>query len=145
MGDTKAHFAHGQPMAQVEGGPVNIWYWKNKDGKGSDLGAKGSARLPHSHQDVKAKGVYQGGVEGRFRGPLSTEHVAEDTQFKPGEFGSIASLFGTAKWRAASRKKRVLKKRFHPGGIFRADAPPDYSRTCTHYSRWARAGFEMAS
>ncbi len=23
-GDKKAHFAHGQPMAQVEGGPVNI-------------------------------------------------------------------------------------------------------------------------
>ena len=34
VGDKKAHFAHGQPMAQVEGGPVNIWFWRNKDGKG---------------------------------------------------------------------------------------------------------------
>ena len=79
--------------------PVNIWYWKNKDGKGSDLGAKGFGTLkPHSHQDVKAKGVYQGGVwKVVFSRPLSTEHVAEDTQFKPGEFGSIAFAVGTAK------------------------------------------------
>ncbi|MFM7841621.1 MAG: hypothetical protein ACKO9T_07085, partial [Nitrospira sp.] len=27
VGDKKAHFAHGQQMGQVEGGPVNIWYW----------------------------------------------------------------------------------------------------------------------
>ena len=33
VGDKKAHFAHGQPMAQVEGGPVNIWFWKNKENK----------------------------------------------------------------------------------------------------------------
>ncbi|HEU5092275.1 MAG TPA: ethylbenzene dehydrogenase-related protein, partial [Nitrospira sp.] len=33
VGDKKAHFAHGQPMLQVEGGPVNIWFWKNKAGK----------------------------------------------------------------------------------------------------------------
>ncbi|HBH79707.1 MAG TPA: hypothetical protein DDY39_07770, partial [Nitrospira sp.] len=26
VGDKKAHFAHGQPMLQVEGGPVNIWF-----------------------------------------------------------------------------------------------------------------------
>jgi len=25
VGDKKAHSAHGQPMAQVRGGPVNIW------------------------------------------------------------------------------------------------------------------------
>ena len=45
VGDKKAHFAHGQPMAQVEGGPVNIWYWKNKDGKGVDMNAKGFGTL----------------------------------------------------------------------------------------------------
>ena len=57
VGDKKAHFAHGQPMAQVEGGPVNIWYWKNKDGKGVDMNAKGFGTLKiQTHQDVKAKG-----------------------------------------------------------------------------------------
>ena len=35
VGDTKAHFAHGQPMAQVEGGPVNIWFWKTRMAKAS--------------------------------------------------------------------------------------------------------------
>src|SRR6266487_1875185 len=29
VGEKKAHFAHGQPMAQVEGEPVNIWFWRN--------------------------------------------------------------------------------------------------------------------
>jgi len=53
VGDKKAHFAHGQPMAQVEGGPVNIWYWKNKDGKGVDMNAKGFGTLKiQEHQDV---------------------------------------------------------------------------------------------
>ena len=57
VGDKKAHFAHGQPMAQVEGGPVNIWYWKNKDSKGVDMNAKGFGTLKvQTHQDVKAKG-----------------------------------------------------------------------------------------
>ena len=57
VGDKKAHFAHGQPMAQVQGGPVNIWFWKNKDGKGVDMSAKGFGTLKmQTHQDVKAKG-----------------------------------------------------------------------------------------
>ena len=81
VGDNKAHFAHGQPMAQVQGGPVNIWYWKNKDGKGVDMGAKGFGTLkPHAHQDVKAKGVYQGGAwKVVFSRPLQSEHADEDT------------------------------------------------------------------
>jgi hypothetical protein len=46
-------------MAQVEGGPVNIWFWKNKDNKGVDMNAKGFGTLNvQTHQDVKAKGVY---------------------------------------------------------------------------------------
>ena len=57
-----------------------------------DMGAKGFGTLkPHTHQDVKAKGVFQGGVwKVVFSRPLHTEHVDEDTQFKPGEFASIA-------------------------------------------------------
>ena len=56
VGDKKAHFAHGQPMAQVQGGPVNIWFWRNKDGKGVDMSAMGFGTLKaQTHQDVTAK------------------------------------------------------------------------------------------
>ena len=77
VGDKKAHFAHGQPMAQVEGGPVNIWFWKNKDGKALDMNAKGFGTLKvQSHQDVKAKGAYANGTwKVVFTRPLSTEHA----------------------------------------------------------------------
>ena len=148
VGDTKAHFAHGQPMAQVEGGPVNIWYWKNKDGKGSDLGAKGFGTLkPHSHQDVMAKGVYQGGVwKVVFSRPLSTEHVAEDTQFKPGEFGSIAfAVWDGKKMESGQPKEKGSEKAISSWWYFRADAPPDYSPYLYALLAVGLAlGFEMA-
>lgn len=148
VGDTKAHFAHGQPMAQVEGGPVNIWYWKNKDGKGSNLGAKGFGTLkPHSHQDVKAKGVYQGGVwKVVFSRPLSTEHVAEDTQFKPGEFGSIAfAVWDGKKMESGQPKEKGSEKAISSWWYFRADAPPDYSPYLYALLAVGLAlGFEMA-
>ena len=130
VGDTKAHFAHGQPMAQVEGGPVNIWYWKNKDGKGADLGAKGFGTLkPHGHQDVKAKGVYQGGVwKVVFSRTLNTEHVAEDTQFQPGQFASIAfAVWDGKKMETGQPKEKGSEKAISSWWYFRADAPPDYS------------------
>src|SRR5881628_2700582 len=63
VGDKKAHFAHGQPMAQVEGGPVNIWYWKNVSAKVLDMNAQGFGTLKvQAQQDVKGKGVYQDGT-----------------------------------------------------------------------------------
>jgi DMSO reductase family type II enzyme heme b subunit len=130
VGDTKAHFAHGQPMAQVQGGPVNIWYWKNKDGKGIDMGAKGFGTLkPHTHQDVKAKGVFQGGVwKVVFSRPLHTEHVDEDTQFKAGEFASIAfAIWDGKKTDAGQPKEKGSEKAISSWWYFRADAPPDYS------------------
>ena len=130
VGDTKAHFAHGQPMAQVQGGPVNIWYWKNKDGKGMDMGAKGFGTLkPHAHQDVKAKGVFQGGVwKVVFSRPLHTEHVDEDTQFKPGEFASIAfAIWDGKKMDSGQPKEKGSEKAISSWWYFRADAPPDYS------------------
>src|SRR6058998_3364255 len=82
VGDKKAHFAHGQPMAQVEGGPVNIWYWKNKDNKAVDMNAKGFGTLKaQEHQDVKAKGVYANGIwKVVFSRSLANEHVNEDVQ-----------------------------------------------------------------
>ena len=60
VGDKKAHFAHGQEMLQVEGGPVNIWYWKNSDGKAVDMSAKGFKTLRvQDQQDVTATGAWQ--------------------------------------------------------------------------------------
>src|SRR2546426_2601589 len=60
VGDKKAHFAHGQPMAQVEGGPVNIWYWKNVSAKVLDMNAQGFGTLKvQAQQDVQAKGVWK--------------------------------------------------------------------------------------
>jgi len=92
VGDKKAHFAHGQPMLQVEGGPVNIWFWKNKTDKAVDMSAKGFGTLkPQEHQDVKAKGVYSNGTwKIVFSRNLSTGHADEDVQITPGEFISIA-------------------------------------------------------
>jgi len=61
VGDKKSHFAHAQPMVQVEGGFVNIWYWKGN--KVTDMHAKGFKTLkPHDQQDISGKGVWQDGV-----------------------------------------------------------------------------------
>src|SRR5947208_17006456 len=80
IGDKKAHFAHGQPMAQMEGGPVNIWYWKNKDAKVLDMNAKGFGTLKaQSHQDVTGRGGYQNGTRTVvFAGALTTGKVDHD-------------------------------------------------------------------
>jgi len=60
VGDKKAHFAHGQPMGQVEGGPVNIWYWRNDAPGAADLSAMGFGTLKkQAQQDVQAKGVWK--------------------------------------------------------------------------------------
>jgi DMSO reductase family type II enzyme heme b subunit len=60
VGDKKAHFAHGQPMAQVEGGPVNIWYWRNDTSGATDMNAQGFGTLKkQARQDVQAKGVWK--------------------------------------------------------------------------------------
>jgi DMSO reductase family type II enzyme heme b subunit len=59
VGDKKAHFAHGQPMAQVEGGPVNIWYWRNDTGA-ADMTAMGFGTLKkQAQQNIQAKGVWK--------------------------------------------------------------------------------------
>src|SRR6476646_7792 len=92
VGEKKAHFAHGQPMAQVQGGPVNIWFWRNKDGKGVDMSAMGFGTLKaQTHQDVTAKGAYANGTwKVVFSRAMTTEHPDEDMQLKPGEFINIA-------------------------------------------------------
>jgi len=130
VGDTKAHFAHGQPMFQVEGGPVNIWYWRNKDGKGVDMSAKGFGTLkPQTHQDVGAKGVFQSGTwKVVFSRPLATEHPAEDTQIKPGDFISIAfAVWDGKKLESGQPKEKGSEKAISSWWYFRAEPPPDYS------------------
>ena len=60
VGDKKAHFAHGQPMFQVEGGPVNIWYWRNDAPAALDMSAMGFGTLKtQAQQDVQAKAVWK--------------------------------------------------------------------------------------
>ncbi|HSA62341.1 MAG TPA: ethylbenzene dehydrogenase-related protein [Nitrospiraceae bacterium] len=131
VGDKKAHFAHGQPMAQVEGGPVNIWYWKNKDNKGVDMNAQGFGTLKvQSHQDVKAKGAFANGTwKVVFSRPLGTEHPDEDTQIVPGGFINVAFAVWDGKKDATSGELREKgsQKAVSSWWYFRAEAPPDYS------------------
>jgi len=91
VGDKKAHFAHGQEMLQVEGGPVNIWFWKNENGKALDMSAKGFKTLTtQEKQDVNAIGEWDGGSwKVVFSRALTTEDE-HDVQLEPGEWRSIA-------------------------------------------------------
>ena len=130
VGDKKAHFAHGQPMAQVEGGPVNIWFWKNKENKAVDMSAKGFGTLKaQGHQDVKAKGVYVNGTwKVVFSRSLVNEHVDEDVQVKPGEFINIAfAVWDGRKDAAGDLVEKGSQKAVSSWWYFRADPPPDYS------------------
>jgi DMSO reductase family type II enzyme heme b subunit len=130
VGDKKAHFAHGQPMAQVEGGPVNIWFWRNKDGKGVDMNAKGFGTLKtQAHQDVTAKGIYANGTwKVIFSRALTTEHPDEDMQLKPGEFINIAfAVWDGRKDGAGDLVEKGSQKAVSSWWYFRAEAPPDYS------------------
>jgi DMSO reductase family type II enzyme heme b subunit len=131
VGDKKAHFAHGQPMAQVEGGPVNIWYWKNKDDKGVDMNAKGFGTLKiQDHQDVKAKGVYSNGRwKVVFSRPLDTGHPEEDTQITTAGFINIgfAAWDGKKDPSSGELKEKGSQKAVSSWWYFRAEAPPDYS------------------
>lgn len=130
VGDKKAHFAHGQPMLQVEGGPVNIWFWKNKTDKAVDMNAKGFGTLKaQEHQDVKAKGAYSNGKwKVVFSRNLSTGHAEEDVQITAGQFISIAfAVWDGRKDGAGDLVEKGSQKAVSSWWYFRADAPPDYS------------------
>ncbi len=130
VGEKKAHFAHGQPMAQVEGGPVNIWYWKNKVAKVLDMNAKGFGTLKvQDQQDVKGKGVYQNGTwKVVFTRSLTTSDVDHDTQFKPGEFINIAfAIWDGKKLESGDLKEKGSQKAVSSWWYFRAEPPADYS------------------
>jgi DMSO reductase family type II enzyme heme b subunit len=94
VGDKKAHFAHGQEMLQVEGGPVNIWFWKKENGNALDMSAKGFKTLAtQEKQDVKATGAWEDGSwKVVFSRALKTEDE-QDVQIEPGEWRSVAFAF----------------------------------------------------
>lgn len=130
VGDKKAHFAHGQPMLQVEGGPVNIWFWRNKDGKAVDMTAKGFGTLkPQADQDVKAKGAYDNGKwRVVFSRALATGNLEEDAQIKPGEFINIAfAVWDGMKTESGEVKEKGSQKAVSSWWYFRAEPTADYS------------------
>ena len=130
VGDKKAHFAHGQPMAQVEGGPVNIWYWKNASGKVLDMNAQGFGTLKvQAQQDVKGKGVYQNGTwKVVFSRALSTSDVEHDVQIEPGEFINVAfAIWDGKKLESGDLKEKGSEKAVSSWWYFRAEPAPDYS------------------
>ncbi len=94
VGDKKAHFAHGQEMLQVEGGPVNIWYWKKENGQALDMSAKGFKTLTtQDTQDVQGFGAWQGGTwRVVFSRSLKTSDE-KDVQIEPGEWRNVAFAF----------------------------------------------------
>ncbi len=94
VGDQKAHFAHGQEMLQVEGGPVNIWFWKKENDKALDMSAKGFKTLAtQEKQDVNATGVWANGSwKVVFTRALKTDDE-QDVQIEPGEWRSVAFAF----------------------------------------------------
>ena len=128
VGDLKAHFAHGQEMLQVEGGPVNIWYWKKADGKGTDMSAKGFKTLrSQDQQDVSATGAWQGGTwRVVFSRPLNTgdEH---DVQITPGEWRSIAFAFWDGELVDGEAREKGSQKAVSSWWSVRAEPLPDNS------------------
>ncbi len=128
VGDKKAHFAHGQEMLQVEGGPVNIWYWKKADGKGIDMSAKGFKTIrPQDQQDVSATGAWQGGTQRVvFSRPLNTgdEH---DVQITPGEWRSIAFAFWDGELVDGEAREKGSQKAVSSWWSVRAEPTPDNS------------------
>ena len=94
VGDKQAHFAHGQEMLQVEGGPVNIWFWKKETGTAIDMSAKGFKNLrPQEKQDVQAKGVWENGTWKVVFSRALTTADEQDVQITPGEWRSVAFAF----------------------------------------------------
>ncbi len=128
VGDKKAHFAHGQEMLRVEGGPVNIWYWKNETGKAVDMSAKGFKTLkPQDQQDVSATGVWQDGIwKVVFSRPLQTgdEH---DAQINPGQWTNVAFAFWDGQLVDGAVKEKGSQKAVSSWWYIRAEPSVDNS------------------
>ena len=148
VGDTKAHFAHGQPMAQVQGGPVNIWYWKNKEREGRGYECDGLWDLESS---CASRRQSQGSLSGRsLEGgvlppvddracdgghPIQARRIYQH-RIRPCGMGKRLD--------SGQPKEKGSEKAISSWWYFRADAPPDYSPYM--YARLAIAlavGFEL--
>lgn len=122
VGDKKSHFAHAQEMAQVEGGRVNIWYWRASRGV-SEMNAKGfGTTAAQTQQNVTGKGVWKDGVwRVAFARDLENNDP-DDVQFAPGKFVQIAF----AVWDEANQETGS-KKAVTSWWWFFAQPPPDRS------------------
>ncbi len=135
VGDNKAHFAHGQEMLRVEGGPVNIWYWKKENGKAIDMSAKGLdlegpnklRAQEEKFQDVSAVGVWKDGTwRVVFSRALNTGDE-QDAQIDPGTWTSVAFAFWDGQLVDGVVKERGSQKAVSSWWYIRAEPPPDNS------------------
>ena len=135
VGDKKAHFAHGQEMLRVEGGPVNIWFWKKENGKAIDMTAQGldlegPKRLrpqEEQFQNVKATGVWNDGTwRVVFSRALQTGEE-QDAQIEPGKWTSVAFAFWDGKLVDGVVKEKGSQKAVSSWWYIRAEPPPDNS------------------
>ena len=127
VGEKMAHFAHGQEMLQVEGGPVNIWYWKNENGKAIDMSAKGFKTLRvQDQQDVSATGAWQDGTwRVVFSRPLQTGDE-QDAQIQPGKWVSVAfAVWDGVVGEDGGVKEKGSQKAVSSWWSIRAEPPPD--------------------
>lgn len=135
VGDKKAHFAHGQEMLRVEGGPVNIWYWKKENGKAIDMTAQGldlegpKALRPQEEkfQNVKATGVWNDGTwRVVFSRALQTDDE-QDAQIIPGKWTNVAFAFWDGQLVEGFVKEKGSQKAVSSWWYIRAEPPPDNS------------------
>jgi DMSO reductase family type II enzyme heme b subunit len=128
VGDKPAHFAHGQEMLQVEGGPVNIWFWKQENGKAVDMSANGFNTLQaQPKQDVHATGRWQNGTwKVVFSRLLKTED-SQDVQIEPGEWRSVAFAFWDGAVVDGIVKEKGAQKAVSSWWYFRAEPSADNS------------------
>ncbi|MEC4671321.1 MAG: ethylbenzene dehydrogenase-related protein [Nitrospirota bacterium] len=127
VGEKMAHFAHGQEMLLVEGGPVNIWYWKNENGKAIDMSAKGFKTLRvQDQQDVSATGAWQDGTwRVVFSRPLQTGDE-QDAQIQPGKWVSVAfAVWDGVVGEDGGVKEKGSQKAVSSWWSIRAEPPPD--------------------
>lgn len=130
VGDEKAHFAHGQEMLQVEGGPVNIWFWRHQDGQAVDMSAEGFGTLaPQPHQDVAAQAEWKDGTwRVLFTRSLGTANPEQDVQIIPGNWTNVAFAVWDGKMLASGEpKEKGSQKAVSSWWYFRAEPPPDYT------------------
>ncbi len=127
-GDKPAHFAHGQEMLQVVGGPVNIWYWKNELGEAVDMSAKGFGTLKaQPTQDVKAKGLWENGKWKMVFSRMLHTDDGQDVQIEPGEWRNVAFAIWDGAVVDGLVKEKGGQKAVSSWWYIRAEPTPDNS------------------